>query len=218
VALAPSMALAAGNVDHDGDQELLVIRNAIDDTTAASAYALLDDAAGGFAELSSGTPHGITGTGPDGVDHVMVVANGVLADVDGDNLDEVVFGGLEFVTSGSSCEPIDYLLVALDDQVAGLDPLGVLPIQHVLTECLDAFPQTVRWAFLHGLDVTRDARAEILLNGFLFDYSVTDGAFRRLATLEDQLFLAPREQTRRSRASRAGAPTSAASSRSSART
>ena len=196
--MAPSMTLHTGSVDFDTEQELLVVLNAIDGTTAAASFTLLDDAASGYAALKSGDVHGLIGPAGARIDHAAVIANGVLADIDGDNVDEVVFGGLETVTPGNDCAAAEYLIVALDDAVAGsgFAQLGAEAVERFLTTCDPGTPQTVRTVFVNALDVTRDGRPEVEINNFVYDYSVTDGVLRRLVTLPDDAFLQSGEQQR----------------------
>ena len=89
------LVLAPGNLDRDSQIELAAIVNELDSST--SRYFLYDDAKRDFAEFRSGPT---TITLPT---EVVTAMSGdiALGDVDGDGMDEVVYGGLTAI--GNTC-------------------------------------------------------------------------------------------------------------------
>lgn len=124
-----SVELARGNVDWDPELETLMLLREWHPTLTDGAprghvvWWLYDDFAGAegrATELARGTlelPSATYAT-----DAQAVTADAVLADLDGDGLDEIAFAGLTAVDLG--CEPSEYGVRVLDDLARDLAPIA----------------------------------------------------------------------------------------------
>jgi len=164
--------LAAGNIDNDnGDELVVVINEAFGQDTATAAYWILDDAATEFRTIDG--DRSISGF--DGGDYTAIVADVALGDIDADGKQEIVFGGLTGFTN-NACESYEHLLIALDDAAAE-NPLGSLGA-HVFRETYvepgtgcnsNSHQLRVRKVFVNTLDVDGDGVAEIQANRHVYE-------------------------------------------------
>ncbi len=105
------LRLASGKLDGDLGEELGLVLNELGSSEARSTYVLLDDASAAHAELRSGLVRN-----PKGEEiYTAKSADLALGDIDGDGVDEVVFGGLTNVSFGTSDKEWGVLAFALDD-------------------------------------------------------------------------------------------------------
>ena len=100
------MILRAGNIDDDDPLELVVLLNETSgnasDPSMTSRYVVLDDRTTEYHELHSGFVEGFeAGVGL----QVAAVADVALGDIDGDNRDEIVFGGLAYLDHNCNSSP-----------------------------------------------------------------------------------------------------------------
>lgn len=162
------MQLAAGNLDHDPAEELVLVLNEefIDffGTSSSNArFVVLDDLATGFAELASGP---VQGRDQLATLRTAIVASPAIGDVDGDGVGEVLFGGL--TQYARSCNAASYLLLALDDAERGLAPLAGRFFTHFWSGCDSPADSRVRTVYLGALDIDGDGRDEVHANQFVF--------------------------------------------------
>ncbi len=113
------LRLAAGRVDGDLGEELGVVLNEIGNSEARAHWTLLDDASAAHGELIGGFVRNARGQEI----YTAQSADIALGDIDGDGLDEIVFGGLTNVSFGTSDEQWGVLAYALDDAFAGFAEL-----------------------------------------------------------------------------------------------
>lgn len=164
------LALASGNLDDDAGQELAVVINesfsgAGGSPSGVSRYRILDDANAGHATLTEGSVQG-----QDGAIHTALVADVGVGNIDGDDRDEVVFGGItEF---HETCTTYDLLYVALDD--AKEDPafrvLGAkLRTVSMGPSCTASKVKRLRYIHVELGDVDGDGVDEIVGGPMVFD-------------------------------------------------
>lgn len=118
-----STVLEPGSIDYDAADELVLVLNefvgtqAIPDQAATRAF-VLDDADHDFAELLADTLAVVTGSAT----YLAQVADIAIGDLDGDFVNEIVFGGLADLTVARSCNfdgnggpgTLRYLLLVYD--------------------------------------------------------------------------------------------------------
>lgn len=124
-----STVLEPGNVDYDAADEIVLVLNefvgtqAIPDQAATRAF-VLDDAGHDFAELVADTLSVVTGSAT----YQAQVADIAIGDLDGDWVNEIVFGGLADLTVARSCNydadgnpgTLRYLLLVYDFKGQGI--------------------------------------------------------------------------------------------------
>ncbi|WP_455207237.1 FG-GAP repeat domain-containing protein [Kaarinaea lacus] len=166
------LAVSAGNIDYDREDELAVVLNEFYQAASGAnrdsgfaRYYVFDDGNHDYAELASNTVEGV------GVDAVRTAINAdvVIADIDGDNVGEVVFGGLTNFAPTNQCE-YGYLLLALDDQKREFAPLGshyVQPFQ--ASDCSASATLSLRSFHINALDIDNDGADEIQANQLVFE-------------------------------------------------
>ncbi|NOX76564.1 MAG: VCBS repeat-containing protein [Gammaproteobacteria bacterium] len=169
-----SLAMAVGNLDYDNPDELVVVLNeyftqdsGTNPDTGISRYFVFDDANAGYTELDSGA---ITGFGAT-INHTAITATVALGDIDGDNVDEIVFGGLTNFAPTLQCE-YGYLLAALDDLKHDFAPLGAdyrEPFRNDPDWQCAPTPLRLRHLHINTLDLDQDGADEIQANQFLFE-------------------------------------------------
>ena len=168
---AMTLAVETGNLDFDRAHELAVIVNEYqspfgsNSNDSASRYAVFDDANTDFAELASGDAN------------ILGVAKGAdiaLGDVDGDNVAEVIWGGLSHI--GSECSELaaknaDYIVVVLDDAPrefavmrSHTEPYDVVP-----QACSSGASRQLTFVHVNAADVDDDGATEIQANGLIFE-------------------------------------------------
>jgi len=169
-----SLEMAAGNIDHDNGDELVVVMNEYDRSTdtAATAYWVFDDETTGIRELVGAEPI----LGQDGGLHVALNGSVSLGDIDADGRDEILLAGLtNFENDG--CRSYGHLHIALDDAEAEFNALQSIGVRHIFDTYVE--PGTgcnsnshviqVRKVFLNAFDVDGDGVDEIQANRRVFE-------------------------------------------------
>jgi hypothetical protein len=168
---APSMELVleAGNLDDDGASELVVVFNESDGSFTSPAltcrFYALDDLAHGYEVMESGFVQGFeAGVGL----QVAAVADVSLGDIDGDNRDEIVFGGVSFLDH--DCSGVPYVMVALDDATSSFAALGADRRDVAFQNCAgDDIEFDVRFVHVETFDIDGDGIDEVLCNQLVFE-------------------------------------------------
>ena len=159
----PAFEFATGNIDFDRSDELAVVFNETNDGSHC-VYAVYDDLAGDFMSLSAGT---VTAPGSNGAPVTAVGASVSIGDIDGDNLGEIVFGGLKEFTS--NCNRAPYLMVVLDDREHGTGLLSSHEFTDRYPGCGSGRNPRIWTAHTHTLDIDGDGVQEIVVNRFVFE-------------------------------------------------
>lgn len=163
------LILEAGNLDDDGASELVVVFNEADGSFHAPSltcrFYALDDRASAYAVLESGFVQGFEpGVGL----QVAAVADVSLGDIDGDNRDEIVFGGLSELDP--NCEGVPYVMVALDDATYSFAALGADRRDVSFPGCAASGNDfDVRFVHTETFDVDGDGVDEVLCNQLVFE-------------------------------------------------
>jgi hypothetical protein len=128
-----------------------------------SRYFIRDDLAGGLAGLKEGDL-----IAQDGGLRAAVVGDVAIGDIDGDNVGEVVLGGItNMQTSGN--QPLGEIALALDDAAHGFTTLAAKYLAHYVQGDNDISPNTYRTAFVMTGDLDGDLIDEIVVNHYVFD-------------------------------------------------
>lgn len=163
------LILDAGNLDNDDSLELVALLNETAGSFGAPAmtsrYYVLDDRTQGYQELHSAFVEGFeTGVGL----HVAAVADLAFGDIDGDNRDEIVFGGLAYLDTG--CNGTPHVFVAVDDAAASFASLGAARIDVDLDGCANGpTPYDLRFVHVNTLDLDDDGVDEVQANHLVFE-------------------------------------------------
>lgn len=168
---SPSLVIECGNLDHDPGLETVVVLNEWKSNATTAKYFVFDDGNANAAQVQSGA---ITATDPNGVVRTAVVADVSLGDVDGDNVDEALFGGL-WQQPQNDCSPSHYVVTAFDDLASGWSTIGGKTYDYFWSGCDDAFPYQMRWVHVDTLDLDGDRRAEVLVNNLAFEVDFASG-------------------------------------------
>jgi hypothetical protein len=182
------VVLQAGNIDYDRALELAVVVNQYrgevsngaggSDISDSSRYVIYDDSRNGHAVLKSDLAVIDVGTEV----KTAKVADIALGDVDGDNVDEVVLGGLDVV--GNATNPPNYLVEVFDDakrDFAHLD--GRETDSRAISLQPQASGAMQYLVYLHVLtaDLDGDGAAEVVTNQFVYeDLRQAGGALVRM--------------------------------------
>jgi hypothetical protein len=193
---AVSTELAAGNLDRDaGDELVVVVNESGTDGGAVSRYRVFDDAAAGFGELTAASPIRVE----DGGSFEAAVADVAVADIDADGTDEIVFGGLDEIVR-DTCTAHLHLYLALDDAGDSPEPMAVLgqlaePLRYLPSSGCDevASELPVSHVFVNAVDIDGDGVSEIQANLRVFD-DFTAGAFTELFAVDPQVLSGPDER------------------------
>jgi len=168
-----SFELAAGALDRDNPEELVVVLNETVDEGGSARYWVLDDAKTNFEPWVSAQLFQITEGG---------VSNGEIADVDlgdidMDGLDEILIGGL-YDISRDPCGTTNHMFIALDD---GADPDARLtPIASGRkadnyiesgTGCSQVYDMYVQKAFVNAFDVDGDGQDEVHVGRHVYSFA-----------------------------------------------
>lgn len=162
-----SMNLAAGNLDYDNAQELVMVVNEVKDfcnPIADSRLFIFDDAATEHEEIAAGPVQGRTS---DGALRTSVATSVAMGDIDGDGLDEILLAGLTGFPgcSNNDCDPPPAVLIAVDDAINGFKGLGA-SLEHFSPQaCL----VKVRYLHVNTLDIDGDNLAEVQVNQFIYE-------------------------------------------------
>jgi hypothetical protein len=175
------VVLAAGNLDRDLGFELAMTINERTSSSASARHAIYDDAGTGFAVLGSGP---VTVTTPTEV--VTVRAAGVaIGDVDGDGVDEIVFGGLTEI--GNTCNlTTSYAVEIRDDRRSNLARLAAhtRPWLDTRQPCSSGAQHRMEMMHVLTADLDGDGASEIVTNEYIYDdLRATAGALQELHVL-----------------------------------
>jgi len=179
-----SLRIVIGNLDHDRGLETAVVLNEQIrgfPSTGSAQYFVYDDAGRAHALLSSG-PISIVDNGS----FPVSVADLSIGDIDGDNLGELVLGGLSGYKG--NCDTQDVVGLALDDAVHGFAILG----QHhrdYFPFCEAFDPLDLSFVEVHTLDLDGDSIDEISIHGFIFDNFVNAAPWTLIETIPDRVYI-----------------------------
>jgi hypothetical protein len=181
-------ALEKGNIDYDNPEELvLVVTELVSPENGISHYFVFDDHNTSYAQISTADV-----SAPDeiGITKTAVVADVSLGDIDGDGLDEIIFGGLTNISSGGGCKSYGHILFALDDRTHQLAPMGSKFFTHFFKQCPAFAAWRLRYLHVNTIDLDGDNIDEIQVNQFIFNNFKTAEPWTELYTLpESQFFL-----------------------------
>ena len=165
------LVIESGNLDYDPSHELVVVVNEIfqqagagNPETGTTRYFIFDDAKNDFAEIDNALIQADLSS----VNRTAIVADLSLGDVDGDNLDELVFGGLTSFDPNGVCD-YNYLLIVLDDLVRNNVPLGASEHQPNIHGSCSGTPGELRYVQVNTADLDGDGLAEIQANELIFE-------------------------------------------------
>ncbi|HSN82225.1 MAG TPA: VCBS repeat-containing protein [Polyangiales bacterium] len=163
------LSMATGNLDYDAGNELVVVVNesflssGVED--GAARYFIFDDAKADYASVEDGLIRATLAE----VNRTAIVADVATGDIDGDNVDEIVFGGLQGFDPSGVCG-YRYLLVALDDIKRDTVPLGGLDlVPSIHGGCAAGAPGALRYVHVNVLDLDGDKLPEIQANQYVFE-------------------------------------------------
>ncbi|MEL6341520.1 MAG: FG-GAP-like repeat-containing protein [Myxococcota bacterium] len=172
-----AVRLAAGNVDFDRGDEIVVVleeRYLVgDQETGKSRYWIVDDLNMALSEIGAGTVGGTI----DGLPRVAELSDVVVDDFDGDGLDEIVFGGL-YSRSGEGDCPVAYTVFSIEDRIDGFASGPGRRACHETSASVDA-------VFAQALDVDGDGRLELSVNQMIFDELSPENAWSTKYALSD---------------------------------
>lgn len=162
-----NLIIKSGNLDYDPSDELVVLVNErILETgnpeSGTTRYFVIDDAKQNHVDISNALVQSTA------VNRTAIVADVSLGDVDGDNIDEMVFAGLTHFDPAGSCS-YNYLLMVLDDLVHDSESLGALEHQTTIHGGCATAKGELRFVHVNTPDLDGDGIAEIQANELIFD-------------------------------------------------
>ncbi|MET0793351.1 MAG: VCBS repeat-containing protein, partial [Polyangiaceae bacterium] len=178
--------LAAGNLDYDGAEELVLVANetlgAFQDGKGSAHYFVYDDQNSRFSGLKDGLVQG-----KDGAVYNALLASPAVIDVDADGVGEVVLAGL---TSHEPGAPVEMILIALDDAAQQFAPLAA---KHTSDDReLDSEgggEQRYENVLVNGLDFDGDLAQDIQVNQVVFsNFSKSSAPFSKLFEINPEEF------------------------------
>jgi hypothetical protein len=182
-----SFELAAGALDRDNPEELVVILNeALPTPSGASRYWVFDDARTDFDPWAEGQLVQIS----EGGVSTGQVADVDLGDIDLDGLDEILIGGL-YDMSRDACGTTSHLMIALDDGAnpdARLATIGSLRkfdnYVETGTGCNEnSHDMWVQKAFVNAFDVDGDDRDEVHVGRHVYSFADSSAPWTELYEL-----------------------------------
>lgn len=184
---ALDVSLAAGNLDYDNPWELAVVVNERFDRmgreTGTSRFIVFDDGARGYAELARDQPIRADGAG---ASRTAITASVDIGDLDGDGVDELVFGGLSsFPEAGCTYE---YVLLALDDAKRELAELGDAVVERTPFGSCDG--GVMRTLQVGAFDLDGDGAREVHANDVVFDDFRASAPFTEIVSLPFEVVFA----------------------------
>jgi len=190
-----SLVIESGNLDYDPSHELVVLVNEIFRQAGAGTpesgttrYFLFDDGKKAHAEIGSALVQADLNT----VNRTAIVADVSLGDVDGDNIDEIVFAGLTHFDPNGLCS-YNYLLLVLDDLVRDRLPLGATEHQPDIHGACAAAKGVLRFVHVNTPDLDGDGVAEIQANELLFEDFSQFSPWTRVVDSADAIAVIPDE-------------------------
>lgn len=179
-----STVLKPGNIDYDVADEIVLVLNefggarAIPDL-AATRFHVLDDARNGFTELLAGTPTAESASAT----YQAQVADVAIGDIDGDFVNEMVFGGLADLSVARSCNydgnggpgSLRYLLMTYEFTGAAIVKTKTAfssdaDWNHLYPGYCSGSPadRAIRFLAVNILDLDNDRIPDIQANQFIF--------------------------------------------------
>ena len=174
---AITLSMATGNLDYDSGNEFVVVVNELVNSggteSGSARYFIIDDGNFGYADVQNALIRATLSE----INRTAVVADVTTGDIDGDNVDEIVFGGLQGFDPTGTCG-YRYLLVALDDIKRGNVPLGGLDlVPSIHGGCSGGSPGEMRFVHVNTVDLDGDALPEIQANQYVFEDFVNAAPF-----------------------------------------
>lgn len=159
------LVMASGNLDYDPSHELVVVVNETfgTPTQGTTRYFVFDDAKADYAPIADA----LVRADLDSVNRTAIVADVALGDIDGDNVDEIVFAGLTNFDPNENCE-YNYLMVALDDQIRDRAPIGAA-VHEPFANPADCTGGELRFVHVNTLDIDGDGVLEIQANELVYE-------------------------------------------------
>jgi hypothetical protein len=163
--------MAAGDIDRDSRDELVVVANSTWPDNAGSArYVVLDDLSEGFVELASDA---VAATDENGQLIDCVTADVSIGDIDGDAAGEIVLGGMRTFPESQTCPPANYFAYVIEDLALGLIERQGHTFRTLWTggsgSCNSPETPDVYFAFVGTFDVDGDGIDEIHVNEHVFE-------------------------------------------------
>jgi hypothetical protein len=187
VPISTHLILKAGNLDRDKRIEVAAMVNESATEGNTSRYLVFDDADTEFAELQSGPSTVALPT----ESVTAVTADIALGDVDGDGMDEVVFGGLTAV--GNTCNLTSFSVTqVLDDARHELSPLAANKVEFLDTRqaCSSGASHHLEFHPITLPDLDGDHVAEIHSFEFVYDDLVASpGILTQIAQIPQENLL-----------------------------
>ena len=162
-----NLVIKSGNLDYDPSDELVVLVNErILETgnpeSGTTRYFVFDDAKKLHIDISNALVQSTA------VNRTAIVADVSLGDVDGDNIDEMVFAGLTHFDPAGTCN-YNYLLMVLDDLVHNSESLGDLEHQATIHGGCATAKGELRFVHVNTPDLDGDGIPEIQANELIFE-------------------------------------------------
>ena len=168
-----SLVIETGNLDYDPSAELVVVVNELyqqslnDPESGAARYFVYDDSKTDYAALATSQ---LIQDDLSVVNRTAIVADVSLGDVDGDNVDEIVFGGLTNFDAPGTCA-YNYLMVVHDDLIRNRVPIAAKQQEpNIHGGCSTAATKgELRFVHVNTPDLDGDGFAEIQVNELIFE-------------------------------------------------
>lgn len=179
-----SAVLEPGNIDYDAADEIILVLNEFVGTQAipdqaATRFIMLDDANRSFTELLA---DGLT-VDTDATSYRAQVADVAIGDLDGDFINDIVFGGLADLSVARSCNDdgnggpgsLRYLLIGYEFNGTGVEKANTAFSSD--TDWASLYPgycsnspaiRALRFVAVNILDFNSDRVADIQANQFIF--------------------------------------------------
>jgi hypothetical protein len=163
------LAMASGNLDYDAGHEFVVVVNELfqnaNNDAGVARYFIFDDAKTDHAAVavSDNQIRALLSQ----VNRVAIVADVAIGDIDGDNVGEIIFAGLQNFDPAGTCG-YRYLMVALDDIKRSNVPLGGLDLVPNIHGGCSGSPGKLRYVHVNVLDLDGDGLPEIQANQYVF--------------------------------------------------
>ena len=166
-----NLIIKSGNLDYDPSHEFVVVVNELfqqagsgNPESGTTRYFMYDDAKKGHVEIANALIQADLSS----VNRTAIVADVALGDVDGDNLDEIVFAGLTQFNPTLPCD-YNYLLIVLDDKVHNRVPLGATEHQPNIHSACASAKGELRFVHVNTPDLDGDGIAEIQANELIYE-------------------------------------------------
>lgn len=166
-----SLVIESGNIDYDPSAELVVVVNELyqqtvnDPESGTARYFVYDDGKTSYAELAASQ---LIQDDLSVVNRTAIVADVSLGDVDGDNVDEIVFGGLTNFDAAGTCA-YNYLMVVHDDLIRSRVPVAAKQQEPNIHGGCSTAAGELRFVHVNTPDLDGDGFAEIQVNELIFE-------------------------------------------------